>query len=67
MYKRQVTNISSIINKEPNVALRNISIESYDGLFRGYLVVGVDNTASLDNLIRKIKTVKGIKDVQRNN
>lgn len=62
-----VTNISSIINKEPNVALRNISIESYDGLFRGYLVVGVDNTASLDNLIRKIKTVKGIKDVQRNN
>lgn len=62
-----VTNISSIINKEKDVTLRNISIDSADGMFSGYVVVGVVNTESLNNLIKKIKTVKGVKDVQRNN
>ena len=62
-----VTNITSIINKEKNVSLRNISIDSHDGLFRGYLVVGVADTETLAALIRKIKTVKGVKDVQRSN
>ncbi len=62
-----VTNITSIITKERNVTLRNISIDSHDGLFRGYLVVGVTNTEALDNIIRKLKTVKGVKNVQRSN
>ncbi|MCD8386219.1 MAG: RelA/SpoT family protein [Bacteroidales bacterium] len=60
-----VTNITSIINKEKDVSLRNISIDSNDGLFQGYLIVGVNDTKSLDNLIKKLKTVKGVKDVQR--
>lgn len=62
-----VTNISSIINKEKDVALRNISIESHDGMFSGFLVLGITDTAALNNIIKKIKTVKGIKDVQRSN
>lgn len=60
-----VTNITSIINKEKDTALRSISIDTNDGLFQGYLVVGVNDTKSLDNLIKKLKTVKGVKDVQR--
>lgn len=60
-----VTNITSIINKEKDVALRNISIDSNDGLFQGYLIVGVNDTKSLESLIKKLKTVKGVKDVQR--
>lgn len=60
-----VTNITSIINKEKDLSLRNISIDSHDGLFQGYLVVGVSDTKSLETLIRKLKTVKGVKDVQR--
>lgn len=62
-----VTNITSIITKEKNITLRNISIDSNDGLFQGYLVVGVSDTHSLNSLIKKIKTVKGVKDVQRSN
>lgn len=62
-----VTNITSIITKEKDVTLRNISIDSNDGLFQGYLVVGVLDTHVLNNLIKKIKTVKGVKDVQRSN
>lgn len=62
-----ITNISSIINKEKNVTLRNISIESKDGIFSGFLVVGVNDTSALNDIIKKIKTVKGVKDVQRSN
>ncbi len=61
-----VTNISSIINKERDISLRNIAIDSHDGTFRGTLTVGVSSTDALDALIRKIKTIKGIKHVQRN-
>ncbi len=62
-----VTNITSIINKEKDVTLRNISIDSSDGIFSGFIVVGISDTASLNNLIKKIKTVKGVKDVERSN
>lgn len=60
-----IANITSIISKEPNVMLRNISIDSHDGLFQGYIVVGVADSQGLSSLMRKIKTVKGVKDVIR--
>ncbi|MCM1356388.1 MAG: RelA/SpoT family protein [Staphylococcus sp.] len=62
-----VTNITSIINKEKDVTMRNISIDSSDGIFSGFIVVGISDTAALNNLIKKIKTVKGVKDVERSN
>lgn len=61
-----VTNITSIINKEKDATLRSISIDSNDGLFNGHLTVGVSDTNALNTIIKKIKTVKGVKDVQRN-
>jgi GTP pyrophosphokinase len=60
-----VTNITSIINKEKSTSLRNISINSNDGLFQGYVVVGISNTAALTALMKKIKDVRGVKDVTR--
>lgn len=61
-----VTNITSIINKEKSVTLRSISIDSNDGLFRGILTVGINDTSAVSQLIKKISTVKGVKNVQRN-
>jgi GTP pyrophosphokinase len=60
-----VTNISSIINKESGILLRSISIDSNDGLFSGMLTVMVDDTAKLEALIKKLRTVKGVKQVNR--
>lgn len=60
-----VTNISSVINKEKDIQLRNIAIDSLDGLFRGTLTVGVNSTRALDALIKKIKTIKGVKTAVR--
>ena len=62
-----VTNITSIITKEKEITLRSISIDSNDGLFQGFLVVGVNDTSSLKNLIKKLRTVKGVKEVERSN
>lgn len=60
-----VTNISSIINKEAGILLRSINIDSHDGLFSGMLTVMVDDTAKLEALIKKLRTVKGVKQVNR--
>ena len=60
-----VTNITSIINKENSITLRSISINSHDGLFSGMMTVKVDDTSKLELLVKKIKTVKGVKQVNR--
>ena len=60
-----VTNITSIINKENNILLRSISVDSHDGLFSGMLTVMVDDISKLEVLIKKLRTVKGVKQVNR--
>lgn len=60
-----VTNITSIISKENDITLRSIGIDSNDGLFSGTLTVMVGDTGRLEALIKKLRTVKGIKQVTR--
>lgn len=60
-----VNNITSIISKEERMLMRSISIDSHDGLFSGHLTVMLDDTSRLQQLIRKLKTVKGVKNVER--
>ena len=60
-----VTNITSVINKENGILLRSINIDSNDGLFSGMLTVMVDDTSNLEVLIKKLKTIKGVKQVNR--
>ena len=61
-----VTNITSIISKENVITLRSIGIDSNDGLFSGTLTVMVGDTGRLEALIKKLRTVKGVKQVSRN-
>ena len=61
-----VTNITSIISKENGISLRSIGINSNDGLFSGTLTVMVGDTGRLEALIKKLRTVKGVKQVSRN-
>ena len=60
-----VTNISSLIQKETNVSLRAMSVDSSDGLFRGTLTVTVSDTHVLEDVIKKIKAIRGVKSVER--
>lgn len=60
-----VANMTSLINKEGNAMLRNITINSLDGLFEGYLVISVDSLDHLDELMKKMRSLKGVKEVER--
>ncbi|RHJ91107.1 RelA/SpoT family protein [Parabacteroides bouchesdurhonensis] len=62
-----VSNITSVIGKENGVTLRSLNIDSVDGLFQGNFTVMVRDTTSLNALTKKIKTVKGVKTVDRLN
>lgn len=60
-----LANITSIISKEMEANLRNVTIDSHDGIFQGVLVVAVSDQRQLTSLLKKLKTVKGVKDIQR--
>lgn len=60
-----MTNISSLIQRETNVSLRSISVDSVDGLFQGNISVRLNDAESLEALMRKIKAVKGVTSVSR--
>ena len=60
-----VNNITSIISKEEKIMMRSINIDSNDGLFSGNLVVNVEDTSRIEALIKKLRTVKGVKQVIR--
>lgn len=62
-----VTNITSIITKEEGVSLRSLNIDSNDGLFQGNFTVTVRDTAALNMLTKKLRTVKGVKNIDRLN
>ena len=62
-----VANLMSIISKEEGVQLRSINIDSNDGLFQGTLSVSLANTSKLEMLIKKLKEVKGVKQINRIN
>lgn len=60
-----VNNLTSIISREEKLVLRSISIDSHDGLFSGTLVVMIDDTSRMEALMKKLRTVKGVKQVER--
>ena len=60
-----VNNLTSIISKDEKLVLRSINIDSHDGLFSGNLEIMIDDNSRLESLIRKLRTVKGVKQVSR--
>lgn len=60
-----LNNLTSIISKDEKLVLRSVNIDSHDGLFRGNLVVMLNDTTKLDALIKKLRAVKGVKTVER--
>ena len=60
-----VNNLTSIISREEKLVLRSINIDSHDGLFSGNLTIMLDDTIRLESLVKKLRTVKGVKQVER--
>lgn len=60
-----VSNITNIISKDEKIVMRSINIDSHDGLFSGNLTIQVEDTARLNQLVKKLKAVKGVRQVDR--
>lgn len=60
-----VSNITNIISKEDKLTMRSINIDSHDGLFSGNVVLFIEDNSKLNLLIKKLKTVKGVKQIIR--
>ncbi len=60
-----VNNLTSIISREEKLILRSINIDSHDGLFSGNLTIMLNDTNRMESLIKKLRTVKGVKQVVR--
>ncbi|WP_370755945.1 RelA/SpoT family protein [Prevotella pectinovora] len=60
-----VNNITSVISKEENIMMRSINIDSHDGLFSGNLEINVEDTSKLNQLIKKMRVIKGVKQIIR--
>lgn len=60
-----VNNITSVISKEENIMMRSINIDSHDGLFSGNLEINVEDTSKLNQLIKKLRVIKGVKQIIR--
>lgn len=60
-----INNITGIISKEEKIMMRSINIDSHDGLFSGNIVVNVEDTSRLEQLLKKLRTIKGVRQVIR--
>ena len=60
-----VNNLTNIISRDEKLILRSINIDSHDGLFSGNLTIMIDDNTRLEVLLKKLRTVKGVKQVER--
>lgn len=60
-----VNNITKIISNDMNVNMRSISFDSNDGTFEGTIMVFVQDTNHLTQLLDNLKTVPGVLNVYR--
>ncbi|MRT92857.1 bifunctional (p)ppGpp synthetase/guanosine-3',5'-bis(diphosphate) 3'-pyrophosphohydrolase [Ancylomarina sp. 16SWW S1-10-2] len=60
-----VNNITELISKDLRVKMRAIQVETNAGSFEGRLTVVVSNIDHLNNLIAKLKLIKGVSKVSR--
>jgi guanosine-3',5'-bis(diphosphate) 3'-pyrophosphohydrolase len=60
-----VNGITQIISNELNVVMRSISFDSHDGVFEGRVMVMVQDTSHLTNLIKNLSKVKGVQKIKK--
>jgi len=60
-----INKITTVISSDFKVNMRSITVDTDDGIFEGSIMVYVNNTKHLDNLINKLKEVVGVTSVTR--
>lgn len=57
--------LSQLITGELNINIRELQIQSHDGIFEGSISVYVRNTEDLNLVVGKVGKIKGIEEVKR--
>ncbi|SDL94988.1 GTP pyrophosphokinase [Daejeonella rubra] len=60
-----INKITTVISSDFKVNMRSITVDTDNGIFEGSIMVYVNNTKHLDNLINKLKEVVGVTSVTR--
>jgi guanosine-3',5'-bis(diphosphate) 3'-pyrophosphohydrolase len=60
-----INKLTTVISNDFKVNMRSITVDSDNGIFEGSIMVYVNDTQHLDNLIKKLKTVNGVTAVSR--
>jgi GTP pyrophosphokinase len=60
-----ISDVTQIISSELEVNMQSISVDTKDGIFEGKIHLFVQNTKHLEQLIEKLKAVRGIVKVNR--
>ncbi|GET29897.1 bifunctional (p)ppGpp synthetase/guanosine-3',5'-bis(diphosphate) 3'-pyrophosphohydrolase [Prolixibacter sp. SD074] len=60
-----VNQITNVISNEYGINMRSINFDTHDGVFEGNLYLYVHHTEDLENLLSKLKEIKGIDSVER--
>lgn len=60
-----VNQVTTIISKEHNINMRSVKFDTHEGMFEGDLFLYIHNTEDLQNLIMRLRKIKGIDNVSR--
>ena len=60
-----INKITTVISNDFKVNMRSITVDSNEGIFEGSIMVYVNDTQHLEDLIRKLKQVRGVTSVTR--
>ena len=60
-----INDITKVTSKVMNVNIRRINLGTEDGIFDGFIDLYVHDIDDLENLILKLKNIKGIESVIR--
>lgn len=60
-----LVDLSKVITEELGINIREMNIQSHDGIFEGKISVYVKDTENLHALMEKVKNIKGIELVKR--
>jgi GTP pyrophosphokinase len=60
-----INNLTKVISNDFKVNMRSITVDTEDGIFNGTIMIYVNDTKHLEDLIQELKQVKGITDVFR--
>ncbi len=60
-----VNEVTNVISKGHNINMRSVKFDTHDGIFKGDLFLYIHNADDLQDLITRLKTIKGIENVTR--